>query len=325
LLSVPNFAHFEVENMMSKATFDPGFTQKVSGNLRRAVNRDGSFNVIRRQAGWRHWHPYLYLVNMSWPGFFGLVFLAYFTVNTIFAVFYLMLGPSSLHGGDPANHFLNAFFFSAHTLTTVGYGTLAPAGIAANFLAALEALMGLMGFAVATGLLFGRVSRPSARLRFSEKMLMSPYQSASSLQFRIVNLRPNVLMELEASMLLMTVEGSAENAVRRYNRLNLEREKVYFLPLTWTIVHPIDETSPLKNMTPEMLEGLQAEFLILIKGYDDTFSQTVHRRFSYRYDEIAWGAKFTSAFDIDAAGDVVLDVDKVGSFAPAPSVAAGQP
>jgi inward rectifier potassium channel len=302
---------------MSKATFDPGFTQKVSGKLRRAVNRDGSFNVRRRQSGWRHWHPYLYLVNMSWPGFFGLVFLAYFTVNTIFAGFYLVLGPSSLHGGDAENHFLNAFFFSAHTLTTVGYGTLSPNGIAANFLAALEALMGLMGFAVATGLLFGRVSRPSARLRFSEKMLMAPYQTGSSLQFRIVNLRPNVLMELEASVLLMTVEGPQANAVRRYHRLNLEREKVYFLPLTWTIVHPVDDNSPLKDMTPDMLQTLQAEFLILIKGYDDTFSQTVHRRFSYRYDEIKWGARFNSAFDIDASGDVVLDVDKVGSFADA--------
>jgi inward rectifier potassium channel len=306
-----------VEKAMSKATFDPGFTQKVGGQLRRAVNRDGSFNVRRRQSGWRRWHPYLYLVNMSWPGFFGLVFVSYFMVNTMFAVCYLFLGPEALHGGDPANHFLNAFFFSAHTLTTVGYGTLAPSGIAANFLAALEALMGLMGFAVATGLLFGRVSRPSARLRFSDKMLMAPYQTGSSLQFRIVNLRPNVLMELEASMLLMTVEGPQGNAVRRYHRLTLEREKVYFLPLTWTIVHPIDENSPLKDMTTDMLEGLQAEFLILIKGYDDTFSQTVHRRFSYRFDEIVWNARFTSAFDIDAAGDVVLDVDKVGAFAEA--------
>src|SRR6185436_16707872 len=185
----------------------------------------------------------------------------------------------------------------------------------------LEALMGLMGFAVATGLLFGRVSRPSARLRFSEKMLMAPYQSGTSLQFRIVNLRPNILMELEASMLLMTVEGPPGKAVRRYHRLTLERDKVYFLPLTWTIVHPIDEASPLRGLSEDALEALQAEFLILIKGYDDTFSQTVHRRFSYRYDELIWGAKFTNAFDIDATGDVVLDVDKVGAFAAAPSMA----
>ena len=311
---------------MSKSAFDPGFTQQVRGTLRRAVNRDGTFNVRRRQAGWRHLHPYLYLVNMSWPGFFAAVFLAYFIVNTIFAGAYMLLGPSAVVGRTPQTEwdpFLNAFFFSAHTLTTVGYGTLAPQGTAANLLAALEALMGLMGFAVATGLLFGRVSRPSARLRFSDKMLMAPYQSGLSLQFRIVNLRPNVLMELEASMLMMTVEGPPGNAVRRYHRLTLERDKVYFLPLTWTIVHPIDESSPLRDLSLDALQALQVEFLILIKGYDDTFSQTVHRRFSYRYDELISGARFTNAFDIDATGDVVLDVDKVGAFARVPSVTDG--
>lgn len=311
---------------MSKSTFDPGFTQQVTGTLRRAINRDGTFNVRRRQAGWRHLHPYLYLVNMSWPGFFAMVFLAYLFVNTVFAGIYMLLGPSALLGGNPQtewDHFLNSFFFSAHTLTTVGYGTLAPNGTAANLLAAVEALMGLMGFAVATGLLFGRVSRPSARLRFSNKMLMAPYQAGHSVQFRIVNLRPNILMELEASMLLMTVEGPPGSATRRYDRLALERDKVYFLPLTWTIVHPIDESSPLRGLSADALEAMQAEFLILIKGYDDTFSQTVHRRFSYRYDELIWGAKFTTAFDIDATGDVVLDVDKVGAFAQAPSVTAG--
>jgi len=304
---------------MSKLTFDPGFTQQVSGRLRRAINRDGTFNVRRSQAGWRSFHPYLYLVNMSWPGFFFTIFLGYFIVNAMFAGVYMILGPDSIRGNPSANegeHFLNAFFFSAHTLTTVGYGTLAPNGIAANVFAALEALTGLMGFAVATGLLFGRVSRPTARLRFSEKILLAPYQNdGTSLQFRIVNKRPNILMDVEASILLMTVEGPPGSAMRRYHRLALERERVYFLPLTWTIVHPVDGASPLHKMTAADLEALQAEFLILIKGYDDTFSQTVHTRFSYRYDEVVWGARFTPAFSISSDGDVLLDVDKVGEFA----------
>jgi inward rectifier potassium channel len=145
-------------------------------------------------------------------------------------------------------------------------------------------------------------------------MLFAPYREGQSLQFRIVNRRPNVLMEIEASVLLMTVEGPKATAVRKYQRLALERDSVYFLPLTWTIVHPIEENSPLKGMTFSDLETLQAEFLILIKGYDDTFSQTVHSRFSYRYDELVWDARFTAAFDIDSAGDVILDPRKVGAF-----------
>src|SRR4030095_14667254 len=122
----------------------------------------------------------------------------------------------------------------------------------------------------------------------------------------------------------MTVEGPPGSAMRRYHRLDLERERVYFLPLTWTIVHPVDGASPLHNRTAADLEALQAEFLILIKGYDDTFSQTVHTRFSYRYDEVVWGARFTPAFSFDNDGDVLLDVDKVGAFARIEPVAPSQ-
>jgi inward rectifier potassium channel len=310
---------------MSKPMFDPGFTQQASRALRRVINRDGSFNVRRVQSGGREFHAYLYMVNMSWPAFFLTIFLAYFVVNAAFAVVYMVLGPEALQGAHSVNeseHFMNAFFFSAHTLTTVGYGTLAPNGVAANAFAAIEALTGLMGFAVATGLLFGRVSRPSSRLGFSERMLVAPYKSGTSLQFRIVNRRPNILMELEASILLTTVEGPPGAAVRRYQKLSLEREQVYFLPLTWTIVHPIDRESPLHQLTGADLAALQAEFLILVKGYDDTFSQTVHTRYSYRHDEIIWGAKFTPAFRIDGGSEVLLDIDKVGAFAPVDSVAA---
>jgi inward rectifier potassium channel len=302
---------------MRKPTFDPGFTNQVSGVLRRAINHDGTFNVRRRQTRWRDFHPYLYLINIPWAMFFGLIFVAYFVVNLGFAVLYQTLGPTALQGSQAQtyrDHFLDAFFFSAHTLTTVGYGTLAPRGTAANLLAALEALIGLMGFAVATGLLFGRVSKPSARIGFSEKMLFAPYHGGSSLQLRIVNLRPNILMELEATILLMTVEGPPGKAIRRYQQLVLERERIYFLPLTWTIVHPIDDSSPLRGLTAADLKGREAEFLILIKGYDDTFSQTVHARYSYTHDEVIFGAKFNTAFNIDAAGDVILDIDKVGDF-----------
>ncbi len=303
---------------MQKPTFDPGLTQKFDGRLRRAINKDGSFNVRRRGIGWRNVNPYLHLINMSWPAFLSTVFLGYVVVNALFAVAYFLVGAEQIQGTaapTPFGRFMNVFFFSAQTLSTVGYGTMAPRGLAANCIASAEAMMGLMGFALATGLLFGRVSKPSAKIGFSDNLLIAPYQDGTALQFRIVNKRLNSLMQLEAEVMLMTVDNVDGQLARNFKILSLERNAVVFFPLTWTIVHPIDNDSPLKGKTAADLEKLQAEILILIKGYDDTFSQTVHSRYSYRYDEMKWGARFAPAFNIDEAGDMVLDVDQVGKLA----------
>lgn len=303
---------------MQKPTFDPGLTQQFTGVLRRSINKDGSFNVSRRGGSWRDFHPYLQMLSMTWPTFFATILGAYLLLNLLFALVYFALGPGHLHGADGAtemDRFLNDFFFSTHTLTTVGYGNIVPATVITNVVASLEAIAGLMAVALGTGLMFGRFSRPSAKIAFSERILMAPYQEQNSLQFRIVNLRPNILMELEANLVLMTVEGPPGHMTRRFQPLKLERDKVYFLPLTWTIVHPIDETSPLYEKTYADLERWQAEFVVLIKGFDDTFSQTVHSRYSYRYDELTWQAKFQPAFEINAAGDMILNVDRVGSHA----------
>jgi inward rectifier potassium channel len=303
---------------MEQPAFDPGLTQQFSSRLRRAINKDGSFNVRRRGASWRAFHPWLALVNMSWTGFATVLGLMWLMVNTLFALLYFKLDPSELQGvmvSTPWHRFLDDFFFSAQTLTTVGYGGIVPRGVLANFIASTEALLGLMAFAVGTGLLLARVSRPSARIAFSPNALIAPYQDGTSLQFRIVNERRNTLMELEARVLLMTVVPGARGPERRYDILNLERKAVIFFPLTWTIVHPIDSTSPLFGKTAADLERLQAELLILIKGFDDTFSQTVNARYSYRYDEIRWNARFAPAFRIDEEGDMILELDRVGAIA----------
>ena len=304
---------------MAKPTFDPGLTQQYTGILRRAINKDGTFNVSRHGTGWRDIHPFLFLISLPWPWFLALVFAAYLAVNTLFAALYYSLGPGHLTGGDAPHslgRFLNAFFFSAHTLTTVGYGNIAPGTISANIFAAIEALIGLLGFALATGILFGRFSRPSARIGFSEHALIAPYEGGTSLQFRIVNRRPNALMEIEATVILMSVEGEPGKQKRTFQALTLERDDVDFLALTWTVVHPIDESSPLSGKTKEDLQQKQAEVIVLIKAFDETFSQSVRARYSYRFDEIAWNAKFTPAFDFDATGNMVLNINKVGSYAP---------
>ena len=303
---------------MQTPSYDPGLTNQVIAPLRRIIDEDGQFNVHRRGTTWRDFHPYLHLVNMSWPRFTAVLFLGYVVINTLFAALYFSLGPDQLAGADAPTawrRFLNDFFFSSHTLSTVGYGNIAPKSLASNVVATFEALVGVLGFAVATGLLFGRVSRPSARLGFSDNMLVSPYQDGMSLQFRVVNRRANSLMELEARVMLMTVAANGGKAKRSYDLLRLERPQVLFLPLSWTVVHPIDETSPLWGKTAEDLVRMQAEFLILVKGFDDTFNQTVLARHSYRHDEILWNRRFAPAFFVDDRGDLVLELKKVGEVA----------
>ncbi len=301
----------------SRPAYDPGLTRQYSGVLKRAINKDGRFNVRRGGRNWRDVHLYMFLISTSWPVFFLLVTLGFIVVNTIFAVGYMAIGMEHLKNAFAPTaemRFVNAFFFSAHTLTTVGYGNMYPDGVAANVTSAFEALVGLLGFAIATGLMFGRFSRPSARFGFSETMLVSPYLDKTSLQFRVVNRRSNNLIDVEARMMLMTVGFSEGRLQRNYVPLDLERSQVLFLPLTWTIVHPIGESSPLHRKNADDLANQQAEVLVMMKAFDDTFSQTVQARYSYRYDEIVWGARFAPAFDVDERGDLRVEVDRVGEI-----------
>ena len=304
---------------MEKPTFDPGLTQKYTGVITRAINKDGGFNVRRDGVTWHDIHPYLFLINVRWQLFVGIVLVGYLVLNTVFALLYCLIGIHHLHGAETSSElggFLNAFFFSSHTLTTVGYGNIYPDSVPANIIATVEALVGLMAFALGTGILFGRFSRPSARIGYSDKMVVTKYSDGTSLQFRIVNRRSNNLIDLDARVLLMTVEGVEGRLQRKYAALTLERAGVIFFPLTWTIVHPIDESSPFYGKTAADLERLQAEVLIMIKGMDETFGQIVNSRYSYRYDEIEWGARFRPAFEIDSAGEMLLEVDRVSDLEP---------
>jgi inward rectifier potassium channel len=302
---------------MKKESFDPGLTTQVTGDLRRTINADGSFNVKRTGLRWRDANPYLMLIDTTWPRFLLIVLAGFLTVNMIFAGLYLAVGIQYLKGLESdMGPFANAFFFSVHTLTTVGYGNVYPEGPWANAISSLEAATGLMLFAIATGLLYGRFSRPSARIVYSKSAIIAPYQDGTSLQFRVANARSNTLMNMEARVLLMTVDRSDGELRRNFIDLPLERPQIYFFALTWTIVHPIDESSPLFNKTSEDAERAQSEVIILIKAFDETFSQSVRARYSYRFDETIWNAKFTPAFEFDHTGNMVLNIDKVGSYVP---------
>lgn len=302
---------------MKQESFDPGLTTQFSGALRRTINKDGTFNVHRKGTRLRDVNPYLKLIDTTWPRFLVAITAGFLLINLLFAGVYEALGIEHLQGVEPEmSAFVNAFFFSIHTLTTVGYGNIYPRGVGANLVAAIEAATGLMVFAIATGLLYGRFSRPTARILFSDHMLVAPYQDGMALEFRITNARSNVLMDLDARVLLMTVDPVDGQLKRDYVDLPLERRRVYFFPLTWTIVHPIDSSSPLYGKTDTDLARTAAEILILIQGFDDTFSQVVHARYSYRHDEIVWGAKFQPAFHVDPEGDLVLDVERIDDLRP---------
>ncbi|RYE28538.1 MAG: ion transporter, partial [Sphingobacteriaceae bacterium] len=270
----------------------------------RVINRDGSANIRRLgMPFFRTADMYNALINMGWSNFNLMVFAAYVLINILFALIYLGFGIENLDGikpnGTGFQHFMEAFFFSAQTISTVGYGHISPAGLATSFAAALESLIGLLSFALATGLLYGRFSRPSAKIKYSKNMVVAPYKDITGLMFRLANLRSNQLIEVEVSVSLTYNAMIDGKPVRQFLPLELERKKIGLLTLSWTVVHPITEDSPLKIMDELFLKASEAEFLVMLKAFDDSFSQTVHSRTSYTDEEVVWNARFISAISRD--------------------------
>ncbi len=295
---------------------DLGFGPVVARESRqRLLNRDGSFGVSRTGLGfWATISPYHALLRMSWFRFLSLAGALYLLVNAVFAWGYVLCGPDSLleTGGPVRSEFLRAYFFSVQTLATIGYGHISPSGLSANILVTVESLVGLMGFALVTGMLFARFSRPTAKIVFSKVAVIAPYHGTTAFEFRIANQRSNEIIELEATILFSRMERSEGRDVRRFHELALERRKVVFFPLSWTIVHPIDSSSPLWGVTEQGLKDSDAEFLVLLTGIDENFSQTVHARSSYKPHEIVWGARFSNIIQLpEKEGPISVDVGRV--------------
>ena len=214
----------------------------------RLINADGSFNVIRR--GRSIFAPYKNLVEMGWPRFIIITVLGYTVCNLGFAVAFYVVGPENLSGVEPSmsrvEQFLQCFYFSVQTFTTVGYGAIAPNSITTNALASLLALFGWIALALATGLFFARFSRPTRLIVFSEKAIVAPLGGGNSLQFRIANKRDTSLINVHAQVVLTYLEeGGPQQLNRHFRPLSLEREFVPLFPLNWTVVHPIVEGSPM--------------------------------------------------------------------------------
>jgi inward rectifier potassium channel len=298
---------------------DLGFGAVVARESRdRLLNRDGSFNVRRQGLSfWSSHSLYQSLLTISWPHFLLIVAVTYFVTNILFGLAYLACGPGALAGSSTEmGAFARAFFFSIHTLATIGYGNVSPANFSANILVAVESLMGLLGVAVIAGIAFARFARPTALIVFSDVALIAPYRGATAFEFRIANGRDNQLVELEATVVLARRRAAGQGE-REFLPLALERTKVAFFPLSWTVVHPIDENSPLYGCTERGLREAEAEFLVLLAGVDETFAQTVHSRTSYLAEEVVFGARFSDIFDREI-GDGILrvDISKISNHQP---------
>lgn len=305
-------------------TQDLGFGTKINESYSRLINKDGSFNVRRvNEHFWDRINLYHRLITIPWFPFLSLVLAAYLIANSVFAGIYMLVGVDRLHGLTEvtgptlAGQFWGAFFFSAQTLTTVGYGHMSPIGYLASGIAAFESMLGLLAFALATGLLYGRFSRPIANIRFSKKAVFAPYQDMNGWMFRIVNERYNQLIDIEVEVSLSRFETKPDGTLyRHFYPLPLERNKVTFFPLSWTLVHPITADSPLFGVTQEQIVESKTEFLILLRAINETFSQTVNIRSSYRHDELEWGQKFRPMFSSPEHSVTTIDLNQLDSTDP---------
>lgn len=285
----------------------------AEGSAERFLNRDGSFNVRRRHSGLEGINLYGELLTVGWGRFFLLLALAYLSLNALFALLFSALGPSALSEmpREAGARFLACFFFSVQTFGTIGFGHVYPNSAAANLVVTAEAFVGLLGVALATGLLFARFSRPSHRLLFSEVAVVAPFQGGQALMFRIMNGHRTQLVDLGAEVTLSLFEQVDGRPVRRFHPLELERRRVTFFPTSWTVVHPIGPGSPLAGHTPETLSAGDAELLVVLRATDDASQQTIHARSSYKADEIVWNARFQPIHSRGQGGQLEVDVRRL--------------
>lgn len=294
--------------------YDPGLGTKLKGENSRIIDKRGNFNIHREGQGFSVRDVFQHLVNMSWTKFLIYLTIAFALINALFASLYVSVGIEGLQGaktGPFMCEFKQAFFFSIQTCATVGYGYMAPITDACNYIASVETLFGLLCLSIATGLFYGRFSRPRSSIIFSNHGLISPFKNQTSFQFKIVNRRSDTLMDVEARTVLTMIDRSGGEPLRRYYQLPLEINQVAFMPLTWTLVHHINESSAMFDMSEADLKDAQAEILVQMKAFDETYNQVIYSRFSYPVSEWQWNAKFKASFASAEDGQTTVFVDKI--------------
>lgn len=292
---------------------DPGLGKSYQRKVSRFINPDGSFNIVR--IGGMHGvrDLYKFFIDIHWSLFFLSLAGLYLFMNTVFASIYLWIGIEYISGVNPEySNFTNALLFSFQTFTTVGYGGLHPAGFLTGMIASFEAFTGLLSFAVATGLLYGRFSKPASFIRFSNNVIITPFEEGNAMMFKMVNLRNTTLLNTKVKVTLIIDESKDQTAYNKnYFNIDLEVDFVNFFPLTWTLVHKINEDSPLFNLSIQELKQRNAEIVLLIESFDETHSQTVLTKHSYAEDQWLDGVKFARNFEPNAEGKIELNINKI--------------
>ena len=298
---------FVIRVKMAKKIKDPGFGYSSSKNARSIINKDGSSNVIHINKKRSLDDLYSFFIEISWFKFFFLILAGYVFLNVLFGLIYTLIGIEEItkSTGSFFSDFLNGFFFSAQTLTTVGYGGIAPHGITSNMIAALEAMIGLLSFSFITGLLYGRFSKPRAAIRFSENIILREFKDKRAIMFRLMNSRKTVMIEPKISVTLSITDPKTEE--KKFYTLNLERDSIMYLPTVWTIVHEIDDKSPLFDLSNDQIANLTAELYLLLQYHEESFAQNVYQIYSYNFNEIEVDVKYTSSYKFDENGFTILD------------------
>lgn len=311
--------NFHKINPKSTTEINTGFGINSSDYGGRFLNKNGEPNIEKKGLGYFErisWYHVL-LKLPRWK-FLVIILLFYFFINLLFGLFYFILGVTQF-AGIPTHtafeEFAESFFFSCQTFTTVGYGRISPIGFFASLLSSFEALMGLLSFAVVTGLLYGRFSRPKAYVRFSENALLSPYHNGNAIMLRLAPFKNTTLTDAEAKVSLGLIVEENGKKTNKFFQLSLEYEKVNSLTLNWTIVHPVTETSPFYNFTLDDFRNAQGEILVYVKAFDHMFSNVVVARTSYTLNEVITGAVFEPMYHRSAnAKNTVLNLNKLNSF-----------
>lgn len=261
--------------------------------------------------------PYYLVLSMSWQAFLGSVLALYLTANLIFAALY-WAAPSAVAHARPGR-FSDAFFFSIETLATVGYGEMSPQTMYGHSVATVEIFVGMFLTALVTGAFFARFARPRPRLIFSEVAVIAPYEGRTALMVRVASRRLHAINEVHGRIsYLRTFHLPDGGTFRRFFDLKLVRSENPVLSLSWTLIHPIDEDSPLHEMTEERLRAEAPRLLVSINGFDEAISSQINDRHSYRPQDVRMNHVFAHILEDKDDGAIQIDLDRIHDTVPVP-------